>query len=159
MRLYKRRFNGCLPSLSMPTLRHLWNLQAWQAFLRRLVISHSPLAGHEYSIFPVTHRHTNISSKWIFIIQIQHWLVNLLHSSWFALSSGLYNVLSLKKMITYNDNIMLYQNCCNRPTFQTDAKTSSPNRFLWNTNHVNSLLSAEQKSFSENSNDIFFKII
>lgn len=46
-------WTGLLPSLSMPTRKHFWKRQAWQAFLRRLVISHSPLAGHEYSIFPV----------------------------------------------------------------------------------------------------------
>lgn len=40
------------PSFSIPDRRHFLNRQAWQAFLRRLFISHSPLAGQVYSILP-----------------------------------------------------------------------------------------------------------
>ena len=51
------------PSLSMPTPRHFWKRQAWHALRRLLVISQSPLAGQEYSIFPVIKRIKQSSFK------------------------------------------------------------------------------------------------
>lgn len=41
-----------LPSLIIPACRHLRKRQAWHAFLRRLVISHSLLTGQLYSMLP-----------------------------------------------------------------------------------------------------------
>lgn len=41
-----------VPSLIIPACRHLRKRQAWQAFLRRLVISHSFITGQLYSMLP-----------------------------------------------------------------------------------------------------------
>lgn len=41
-----------LPSLIIPACRHLRKRQAWHAFLRRLVISHSFFTGQLYSMLP-----------------------------------------------------------------------------------------------------------
>lgn len=52
------------PSLIMPARRHFWKRQAWQDFLRLLVISQSFTTGQLYSMFPETPTHQTLVIFW-----------------------------------------------------------------------------------------------